>query len=92
MFAIAFDLVVIDALRHHLKGVTQAYIDIEKSLLSHGFSRAQGSVYVSESEDLANLLLAMNALKTLPWFPNVVRDIRACRVEQWSYFTSFMKT
>jgi virulence-associated protein VapD len=48
-------------------------------------------VYISENEDLANLVLAMNALKALPWFPKVVRDVRAFRVEQWSDFTSFMK-
>ncbi len=55
------------------------------------FKRVQGSVLLSESGDLANLLLAMNALKALPWFPKVVRDIRAFRVEQWSEFTGFMK-
>jgi virulence-associated protein VapD len=60
-------------------------------LLHFEFASVQGSVLLSESEDLANLLLAMNALKALPWFPKVVRDIRAFRVEQWSDFTGFMK-
>ncbi len=88
MFAIAFDLVVADTLRHHPQGVTKACADVEKSLLRFGFSRAQGSVYISQDEDLANLLQAMNALKALPWLPRVVRDIR---VEQWSDFTPFMQ-
>ena len=44
------------------------------------------------NEDLANLTKAMTALKSLPWFPASVRDIRAFRVEQWSDFTSFIKS
>jgi virulence-associated protein VapD len=91
VFAIAFDLVVADALEHHPKGVRAAYDEVEQSLLQFEFKRVQGSVFLSESEDLANLMLAMNALKALPWFPKVVRDIRAFRVEQWSDFTGFMK-
>jgi len=51
----------------------QAYSDVASVLERHGFLWAQGSVYISESEDLANLLLAMNALKALPWFPKMVR-------------------
>jgi virulence-associated protein VapD len=91
VFAIAFDLVVADALEQHPKGVRAAYDEVERTLLQFEFKRVQGSVFLSESEDLANLLLAMNALKSLPWFPKVVRDIRAFRVEQWSDFTEFMK-
>ncbi len=91
MFAVAFDLVVAEAQKRHPKGVTPAYDDIGRTLLGFEFRRVQGSVYISESEDLANLTMAMNALKELPWFPKVVRDIRAFRVEQWSDFTAFMK-
>lgn len=91
MFAIAFDLVVAETLKHHPKGVRAAYDEIERQLSEVGFQRAQGSVYISENEDLANLFLAMNALKALPWFPKSVRDVRAFRVEQWSDFTGFMK-
>jgi len=50
-----------------------------------------GNVYVGSDEDLANLTIAMTALKSLAWFPESVRDIRAFRVEQWSDFTPFMK-
>jgi virulence-associated protein VapD len=56
-----------------------------------GFQRAQGSVYVTDSEDMANLFQAIMALKMLPWFPASVRDIRAFRIEQWSDFTPVMK-
>jgi virulence-associated protein VapD len=91
MFAIAFDLVVADTERHHLKGVSQAYTDIGSTLERFGFRRIQGSVYVSDSENLANLFEAIMALKALPWFPLSVRDIRAFRIEQWSDFTPVMK-
>jgi virulence-associated protein VapD len=91
MFAIAFDLVVADTEEHHSKGVSQAYPDIGSTLERFGFRRIQGSVYVSDSEDMANLFQAIMALKALPWFPASVRDIRAFRIEQWSDFTPVMK-
>jgi virulence-associated protein VapD len=91
MFAIAFDLVVADTSQHHPKGVSQAYADIGSTLANFGFSRVQGSLYTTPSEDLANLFGAIMALKTLPWLPSSVRDIRAFRVEQWSDFTKLVK-
>ena len=91
MFAVAFDLKVEAAAKAHPKGYRQAYLDIEAALGRYGFRRIQGSVYLSESEDLANLFRAMTALKALPWIPASVRDIRAFRVEQWSDFTSLIK-
>ncbi|MBA1159431.1 virulence factor [Microvirga mediterraneensis] len=92
MFAIAFDLVVADTANNHPKGVSQAYTDIANTLSGFGFNRVQGSLYVSNSEDLANLFSAISALKGLPWLPQSVKDIRAFRVEQWSDFTRFVKT
>lgn len=92
MFAIAFDLTVDETRRHHPKGVAQAYVDIGLTLQRFGFERVQGSVYVCEREDLANLFAAMTALKSLQWFAGCVRDIRAFRIEQWSDFTSTFKT
>jgi virulence-associated protein VapD len=91
MFAIAFDLVVADTEEHHPKGVTHAYSEIGTTLHRFGFKRIQGSVYVTESENMANLFEAIIALKALPWFPASVRDIRAFRIEQWSDFTPVMK-
>ena len=55
MFAIAFDLVVADTEKHHPKGVSQAYADIGASLYGYGFRRVQGSLYVTDNEDMANL-------------------------------------
>jgi virulence-associated protein VapD len=91
MFAITFDLVVAETNKHHPKGVTQAYYDIAATLERFGFERIQGSVYVTKSEDMANLFQAIMTLKALGWFALSVRDIRAFRIEQWSDFTSIIK-
>lgn len=92
MYAIAFDLVVADTEKHHPKGVTQAYTDVGAVLGEHGFRRVQGSVYVTDNEDMANLFLAIQALRSRAWFAKSVRDIRAFRIEQWSDFTSVVKS
>jgi virulence-associated protein VapD len=91
MFAVAFDLVVAETEKHHPKSVPQAYTDIGATLAEFDFGRIQGSLYVCENEDMANLFRAITALKSLPWFPASVRDIRAFRVEQWSDFTAMTK-
>jgi virulence-associated protein VapD len=91
MYAVAFDLVVADTEEHHPKGVSQAYADIGSILNEFDFRRVQGSLYVSDNEDMANLFLAIQALRTREWFPKSVRDIRAFRVEQWSDFTALVK-
>ena len=89
MFAIAFDLVVRDTEIHHPTGVSQAYSDVGSCL--NGFGRVQGSVYLTEDDDLSNLFQAIMALRALPWFPASVRDIRAFKVEHWSDFTRLVK-
>ncbi len=91
MFAITFDLVVAEVLKVHPKGVAPAYAEIGQTLRQFGFNRIQGSVYVTEKEDMGNLVSALLALRAFPWFPETVRDIRAFRVELWSDFTPLMK-
>lgn len=91
MFAIAFDLTVKETAKHHPKGVSAGYADIGAVLAEYGFRWVQGSIYVCETEDMAKLMDAMDALTDLPWFPSSVRDIRAFRVEQWSDFTARVK-
>ncbi|CDW96513.1 MULTISPECIES: virulence factor [unclassified Thiomonas] len=91
MYAIAFDLVVADTEQHHPRGVSQAYSEIGATLAQFGFRRVQGSLYVTDDENMANLFLAMQALKGQVWFPKSVRDVRAFRIEQWSDFTPVMK-
>jgi virulence-associated protein VapD len=92
MFAIAFDLTVADTEKYHPKGVAQAYADIGATLQQFGFRRVQGSLYVTDNEDMAKLFLAVQALKNQAWFPKSVRDIRAFRIEQWSDFTGVVKS
>jgi len=87
MFALAFDLTVAKVKRHHPKGVSQAYRDIGRELRTKGFERTQGSVYLTERNDLANLFAAVRVLEGLPWLPHCIRDIRGFRVEEWSDFT-----
>lgn len=92
MYAVSFDLVVAETEKHHPVSVPQAYTDIGKLLQSYGFERVQGSLYLTNDENMAKLFSAINALKALEWFPKSVRDIRAFRVEQWSDFTEAVKT
>jgi virulence-associated protein VapD len=40
---------------------------------------------------MVNLTRAMIKLRSVNWFKNSVRDIRAFKVEDWSNFTDFMK-
>ena len=76
-----------DTEQHHPKGLSQAYADIATTLAQFDFRRVQGSLYVTNDENMARLFMAIQPLKSQPWFPPTVRDIRAFRLEQWSDFT-----
>lgn len=91
MYAIGFDLLVKEVEKHHPKGVRQAYSDIEIILNKFSFNRIQGSLYVTENENMELVTKAMVSLSRLSWFSTSVRDIRAFKVEQWSNFNSFFK-
>ena len=56
MHAIAFDLVVADTEQHHPKGVSQAYAEIGATLAQYGFRRVQGSLYVTDDENMALMM------------------------------------
>lgn len=91
MFAIAFDMTVAEVLKHHPKGVSQAYRDISVTLRPFGFERFQGSVYLTSNDDMGNLFAAISALRMLPWVSQSVRDIRGFKVENWSDFTPHVR-
>jgi virulence-associated protein VapD len=91
MFAISFDMVIDDLKKNYGESYNNAYFEISVILEKFNFYRAQGSVYLTEKNDMANLTRAMIQLKSIDWFRNSVRDIRAFKVEDWSNFTSFMK-
>ena len=91
MYAIAFDM-QIDLLRKNYgEPYNNAYYEISKQLKPFGFDGIQGSVYVTEQHDMANLFAAINALRALDWFRNSVRDIRAFKIEDWSDFTQYFR-
>ena len=91
MFAIAIDMTVANADAHHPSGQRRAYSDVARTLEGFGFKRVQWSVYAAETEDLANLFAAVDALRALPWFGPSVKNIRAFRMEQGSDFTAIVK-
>lgn len=91
MFAIAFDMVISDLKQNYGDPYNNAYFDISNIMENYGFYRAQGSLYLTENRDMANLFRAIEALKKTEWFRKSVRDIRTFRVEDWSNFTDFMK-
>jgi virulence-associated protein VapD len=91
MFAIAYDLIVADAQRHHPRGYRQAYLDVASTLRKFGFERVQRSVFASQDEDLASLFSAIAELKELDWFGRSVTNIRAFRVERGADFTAIVK-
>lgn len=83
MYALAFDLIVPEAERHHPDGASRAYYDTRDVLVGQfGFEWTQGSLYILRNEDMSILFRAIQALMQLTWVPPSVRDIRAFRVEQ----------
>jgi virulence-associated protein VapD len=91
MFAITFDMTVADIRQYYPKGISAAYTEIARVLAPFGFERDQGSVYMTQKPDMANLLAAILALKAQPWFPKCARDIRGFRAENWSDFTAIVR-
>jgi len=91
MYAIAFDMVVADLKEYYGEPYNNAYFEIKTILREYEFFNTQGSVYLTEKNNMANLFLAIEALKKIEWFRKSVRDIRAFRVEDWSDFTAVIK-
>ena len=85
MYAIVFDLHQ-ETLAKTYEGqsYTNAYTDIKKTLVSHGFSRQQGSVYfgdVNQVNAVKCVVAVQELAKKFPWFPASVEDIRMLRIE-----------
>ena len=91
MYAIAFDMLISDLKEHYGEPYNNAYFEIKNVLREYSFYNTQGSVYLTEKNDIANLYRAIEALKKVDWFRKSVRDIRAFRVEDWSDFTTVIK-
>ena len=67
MFAIAFDMVVSDLKKNYGEPYNNAYFEIGVILRQYGFYNTQGSVYLTEINDMANLYRAIEALKKTDW-------------------------
>ena len=92
MFAISFDMSVSALTTNYGHPYNRAYYEIKKTLKSCGFEWIQGSTYLSRSEDMSSIILAISTLSKIDWFKKSVRDIRGYRVENWSDFTHLVKT
>lgn len=91
MFAIAFDMVVAQLEKNYGEPYNNAYYEIKQVLADYDFVNLQGSVYLTTNPSLANLYDAIQALSSIEWFRNSVRDIRGFKVEDWSDFTESVK-
>jgi virulence-associated protein VapD len=91
MFAVAFDLDVAAANRHHPGRNQGAYSEIRRILTQHGFRRIQGSTYAADHEDQAKLYLALSALQRLEWIGHCLHNIRVFRMEAGADFTAIMR-
>ena len=65
MFAISFDMLIADLKENYGEPYNNAYYEISVVLEEFQFYRAQGSVYLSEKNDMANLTKAMIKLKSI---------------------------
>ncbi|WP_195532528.1 virulence protein [Bacteroides finegoldii] len=91
MFAISFDMVISDLKKHYGEPYNNAYFEIKEVLRRNGFNWVQGSTYLTESDDLGNVIKAIMALSKINRFKKSVRDIRGYKVENWSDFTDIVK-
>lgn len=84
MYAIAFDMDIDSLRRTYGDPYNNAYLEIRKILLSHGFTWQQGSVYFGGENinAVTCVLAAIDLAGQLPWFSASVRDIRMLRIEE----------
>ena len=84
-------MVISDLKKHYGEPYNNAYFEIKEVLRRNGFNWVQGSTYLTESDDLGNVIKAIMALSNINWFKKSVRDIRGYKVENWSDFTDIVK-
>ena len=87
MCAIAFDMDIKELRNTYGEPYNNAYYEIKILLRKYAFYNTQGSVYLTDKDDMANLY----ALRKITWFKSSVIDIRAFKVENWSDFTQIVK-
>ncbi len=84
MYAIAFDMDIESLRKNYGDPYNNAYLEIRKVLLGHGFTWQQGSVYFGGDKinAVTCVLAAIDVSRQLPWFALSVRDIRMLRIEE----------
>jgi virulence-associated protein VapD len=84
MYAIAFDMDIESLRANYGDPYNNAYVEIRKVLLRHGFTWQQGSVYFGGENinAVTCVLAAMDLSAQLAWFAASVRDIRMMRIEE----------
>ncbi len=65
MFAISFDIVIVDLKNNYGEPYNNAYYEISTILEEFNFYRAQRSVYLTDKNDMVNLTRAMIKLKSI---------------------------
>lgn len=84
-------MVISNLRKHYGEPYNNAYFEIKEVLRRNGFNWVQGSTYLTESDDLGNVIKAIMDLSKIDWFKKSVRDIRGYKVENWSDFTDIVK-
>lgn len=84
-------MVISNLKKHYGEPYNNAYFEIKEVLRRNGFNWVQGSTYLTESDDLGNVIKAVMDLSKIDWFKKSVRDIRGYKVENWSDFTDIVK-
>src|SRR6266513_2136482 len=84
IYAIAFDMDIESLRSNYGDPYNNAYLEIRRVLLRHGFTWQQGSVYFGDERinAVTCVLAAIDLSRTLPWFAASVRDIRMLRIEE----------
>ena len=72
MFAIAFDMDIKELRNSYGEPYNNAYYEIKILLRKYDFFNTQGSVYLTDKDDMANLFAAIYALKKIAWFKGSV--------------------
>jgi virulence-associated protein VapD len=85
MYAVVFDLDTncLDT-NYHGNNYNNAYNDIKKHMLEHGFKWQQGSVYFGGTDvDAVKCVITVQKLaRKHNWFLTCVKDVRMLRIEE----------
>ena len=66
-------MVISDLKKHYGEPYNNAYFEIKEVLRRNGFNWVQGSTYLTESDDLGNVIKAIMALSKINWFKHTYK-------------------